>query len=137
MNSWIIPSITSLFLYGLWGFIGAKGSQVTNTKTFFVISCIGTLIAGLVVALMISTRFELSAKTVSLSLLNGLTAGFGTLMFIYAMQRGPAIPIVMITALYPMVSILLVALFLNESVTMKQTIGIVFSMIAIYCLTIP
>lgn len=137
MNSWIAPSITALFLYGFWGFLGARASQLTNTKTVLVISCIGTLIAGLVVALMISSRLELSVKAASFSLLNGLATGFGTLMFVYAMQRGPVIPIVMITALYPMITVLLVAFFLNESVTLKQSIGILFTMIAIYCLTIP
>lgn len=137
MNSWIIPSIISLVLYGFWGFLGTKAAQYGNAKTVVVLSCLGTMIGGLCMLWMTSFQFEMTLKGMSFSLLTGLATAFGTLMFIYALQRGPAIPIIMITALYPLVTVVLTILFLKESVTVKQLVGIVLSMFAIYCLTNP
>lgn len=137
MKSWMLPSFLALLLYGLWGFLGAKVSQFANFKTVFLVSCVGTMTIGLLAIPMISSKIELSFQGVSISLLQGLSTGCGTLMFFYALQRGPAIPIIMITALYPLVAVLLTALFLKQGLTPKQTFGIVFSMLAIYCLTIP
>ncbi len=135
IKPWIPPAIISLLLYGLWGFLGAKASQLTNAKTVFIISCIGTMIAGLMVIPLIPHRMEMSMPSLTFSLLTGLATGFGTLMFIYALQRGPAVPIVMLTALYPMITILLTFLFLNQTISLKQGIGILLSLTAIYCLT--
>ena len=136
MKAWALPSFFCLIFYGLWGFLGAKASELANAKTVFVISCVGSMIAGLIAIPLISTRIEITTVNMSLSLLTGLATGFGTLMFMYALQRGPVIPIIMITALYPVVTIFLAMLFLNQAITLKQGIGIVFSLIAIYCLTI-
>lgn len=137
MNSWILPSFLSLMLYGLWGFLGAKASQFTNAKTVFIISCTGSMIIAILMGTFASTRFELSPHGLFFGLLTGLSTGLGTFMFMNALQRGPAIPIVMITALYPMVTVLLTFLFLKQGITTKQIFGVMFSMIAIYFLTFP
>lgn len=86
---------------------------------------------------MIASRIEFNHHTLALSLATGLTTGFGTLLFLYALQRGPTIPIVMITALYPMVTVFLAYLFLHQSLSLKQAAGVLLSLIAIYCLSIP
>lgn len=134
--SWILPSFIALFLYGCWGFLGAKASTLTNTKTVFVISCLGTMLAGLTV-IPFATRLDVSLQSISFSMLTGLATGFGTLAFIYALQRGPTIPILMITALYPLITLALTILFLHQSITLKQSAGVFFSILAIYFLTIP
>lgn len=137
LNSWFLPSIIALILYGLWGFLGAQASQLTNAKTVFVVSCIGTAIAGALAIPLVSTRLELTSHSMALCLLTGLVTGVGTLMFMNALQKGPVIPIIMITALYPMVTVLLAMVFLSQPITFKQVIGIILSLFAIYYLTIP
>lgn len=137
MKSWILPSFLSLMLYGCWGFLGAKASQFANAKTVFIISCTGSMMVAIMMGTFASSRIELSLHGVFFGLLTGLSTGLGTFMFMNALQRGPAIPIVMITALYPMVTVLLTFLFLNQSMTIKQICGVVFSMVAIYFLTFP
>lgn len=136
MQAWIIPSFISMFLYGCWGFLGAKASALTNTKTVFFISCVGTMLAGLTV-IPFATKMDVSLQSISFSVLTGLATGFGTLAFIYALQRGPTVPILMITALYPLITLILTILFLNQSITLKQGLGVFFSILAIYLLTIP
>lgn len=133
----MLPTFISLMLYGLWGFLGAKVTHLVNVKTVFFVSCLGTMTIGLLAIPLLSSKLELSFQGVSISLLQGLSTGCGTLMLFYALQRGPAIPIIMITALYPLVTVILTMIFLNQGLTPKQTFGIMFSMMAIYCLTIP
>lgn len=134
VHSWILPSIISLILYGLWGFWGAKASLLTDAKSVFFISCVGTMIAGLAIIPLLS-KINFTPASALFSLLTGLATGLGSLMFIYALQRGPTIPIVMITALYPLITIFLSLLFLGQSMNAKQIIGVVFACLAIICFT--
>lgn len=137
LRSWILPSFAALILYGCWAFFGAKASQLTNSKTVFVISCLGTFAVGLGMLPFATRGIEFTLPSISFSILTGLTTGFGSLAFMYALQRGPTIPVLMITALYPLVTLFLTLLFLHQSLSLKQGLGVFFSMLAIYLLTIP
>ena len=133
-SSWLVYAIMSLILYGTWGFLGAKASALLDPRSVMWFSSIGIFIAGFCCLVSLHFKPQFSNYGVSVSVLTGLTNGLGTLCFIAALRIGPIIPIIMITALYPMVSILLAILFLHQIITTKQFIGILFSLVAIYCL---
>ncbi|MBT4963198.1 MAG: EamA family transporter [Francisellaceae bacterium] len=52
-----------------------------------------------------------------------------------ALQRGPAVSVIMIASLYPVVTALLCVMFLNQSLSIKQGIGIILTMVVLYLFT--
>ncbi|HVY53153.1 MAG TPA: EamA family transporter, partial [Gammaproteobacteria bacterium] len=71
------------------------------------------------------------AKGISYSILTGITYGIGCLFYFIAASRGKIINVVTLTALYPLVTILLAFLLLKESIALKQAVGIFLALIAI------
>ncbi len=124
----------SLMFFGLWGFLGAKTSTEICAKSATFYSALGFFIVAIFFILIMDFQPSFNTKGIAYAILSGVTTGLGTLFFIVALQKGPAIPIVTITALYPMVSTLLMIIFLNHTITVKQTAGILMSLFAIVLL---
>jgi len=67
--------------------------------------------------------------------LTGVTGIAGTLLFFMAARTGSLPVVVSLTALYPVISILLAFLFLQEPVSARQAAGIALSFGAIYLMS--
>ena len=61
------------------------------------------------------------------ALLTGITDGLGTLFYYGATSKGPISIVVSLTALYPLITILLAIIFLYETLVLKQVIGLCFA----------
>ena len=135
IKPWYGFSFFSLMLYGLWGFLGAKTSAEVGAKSAIFYSAIGSFAIGLLCFALMSFKPAFTAKGLTYGVLTGATTGIGTLFFIAALRVGPAIPIVMITALYPLVSTVLLVVFFDQSLSAKQMLGIAFSLVALILLS--
>ena len=122
-------------LYGLWGFWGAKTSAEVGAKSANFYAALGTFAIGLLCFSLMNFKPVFTVKGMTYGMLTGAATGIGTIFFIAALRVGPAIPIVVITALYPLVSTFLMILFFNQTVTLKQLVGIIFSLIALVLLS--
>ena len=56
------------------------------------------------------------------------------MFYFIAADKGKASTVVTLTALYPLVTLILSYLLLSESINLKQFFGVVFALIAIYLL---
>ena len=65
----------------------------------------------------------------------GIIGFAGSLCFLYAASRGPISLVAVLSALYPIIAIVLAVLFLNEAITIKQGLGIVLGIGAMILLT--
>jgi transporter family protein len=74
----------------------------------------------------------LNVKGLSYGLLTGIAYGIGCLFYFIAADKGKITTVVTLTALYPLVTILLSYLVLKEGISLKQCLGIVFALIAIF-----
>lgn len=83
-------------------------------------------------------RFRLSTNRsgAACGILCGLFSGLGMLAFYAAMQRGKASIIGPVTALFPLLTILLALVFLKERVNRVQAAGIVLAICAIAVLSV-
>lgn len=135
IKPWHGFSFLTLMLYGLWGFWGAKTSAEVGAKSANFYSALGTFIIGMCCFALMNFKPVYTMKGMTYGLLTGAATGIGTIFFIAALRIGPAIPIVVITALYPLISTILLILFFNQTITVKQIIGIVFSLIALVLLS--
>lgn len=137
MQVWIIPAALSVLFWGLWGFFGKIASGgMPPRSVLFVESLVGLLVAA---AWMAAYGFKLeatSAKAPLYAILTGLALGFGQMFFFIALSRGKASIVILMTALYPLVTIALSFAFLKEGVTWTQGLGIALALAAIPLLSL-
>lgn len=126
---WIYLSIITLFFWGLWGFFAKIASHYISPQAVYLWGSAGALFVT-VLSLIIGFRWEYHSAGVFYSLLAGLTGGGGVIFFYYAMKEGKVSLVVTLTALYPVVTILLSYFILKEEITLRQAVGMLFALIA-------
>lgn len=136
MTAWYYPSIVSLLLYGAWGYWGAKASDLIEPLSITFYSSLGVLIAGGIALVLLGFKPEFCPKGSLYGLLNGLANGIGCIFFIIALRKGPTMPVILITSMYPFVTLLLCMVFLKQGLTLKQGLGMLFAMLALILLSI-
>jgi uncharacterized membrane protein len=97
----------------------------------FIYQAIGTLIVIFSVLISIDFRPEVHPRGIVFSILAGLAAALGAVFFLLALAKGKASVVVTMTALYPLITLLLSAIFLKETLTLKQGLGIFCSLLAL------
>jgi len=103
-------------------------------RNVYFISALGALLV--VLAILSTSRFQISLnfEGAFFALIAGVCSSLGGLLFLQAMSRGEAAIVITFTALYPAVSIILSFLLLNETITIKQGIGIVLALFSMLLL---
>ena len=90
----------------------------------------GILAFAIVVLVIEKFRFEWSAPGFTWAALGGFFAFVGFLTFFAALEDGKASTVVTLSALYPLVTILISIAFLHEKLNARQGIGIALALIA-------
>jgi bacterial/archaeal transporter family protein len=132
MTTWLTPAIFSLLSFGLWGFFTKLAVVHIDSKSALIYQTLGVLIIGIFAFFSMNFKLEADAKGISYAVLTGITYGLGCLFYFVAASRGKIITVVTLTALYPLITILLAYLLLKEGVTLKQVIGIILALGAIF-----
>jgi len=131
MNNWFPPSIACLILWGVWGFFPKLATRYLPPGSVFIYQALGTLVVIFFVLISINFRPEVHPRGIIFSILAGLAAALGTVFFLLALAKGKASVVVTMTALYPLITLLLSAIFLKETLTLKQALGVLFSLAAL------
>jgi transporter family protein len=130
MKSWLAPALLTLIFFGLWGFFPKITTRYIDPKSALVYEVAGGLLVGLSVLVWISFKPQVHPVGTPLGIITGVFGFVGALFFLYAVSRGKASVVVTLSALYPLIVILLSRLFLDEPITTKQGIGIVLALIS-------
>ncbi len=123
--SWISASLIVIVLWGVVGLLQKMGSSQSSSDSLLYWTCVGYVL--LVPALLMHSHlFELSVRSILLGLAAGLTNGLGAWALYAALEKGAAASVaVPLTALNPLVTLILALLFLGERLTLLQTVGVV------------
>jgi bacterial/archaeal transporter family protein len=127
MRPWMIYSIATLVLWGLWGFFIRLSSAQVNTQSVIVFTVVGAIAGMVAMFFLMPAPLALQPWGVTYGILSGLAMILGMLTITLALTRGPTSVVVMLTALYPLVTILLVFLVLKEPVTIRQGLGMLLA----------
>ena len=135
MESWLIPASAALIIYGFWGFFPKLAVTYINPASALIYEVAGAMLVGLLTLFWVGFQPESPPKGILFAVLTGVAGMLGTLCFFAAASRGKLSVVVSMTALYPLITILLAAIFLREPVTAKQILGMVCAVAAILLLT--
>src|SRR5690349_15788474 len=136
MHRWVLWTLLAVFCWGIWALVGkliSVSPQLTQA-----LSTIGLI--PVFVALGFSRRLTASGNRRRGSLL-AISAGaltcLGNIAYYDMLSRGAkAATVVPLTALYPLVTVLLAVVLLKERLNRVQSAGIAFSLRAIYLLNV-
>lgn len=130
--SWLISSFGTLFCFGCWGFFGKLTTDYLSARHAFVYQGLGVVFCIAVFQLFLGQGLATSSlKGNLLALLTGIAYAVGTGLFFVAARSGKISIVVMLTALYPIITIALSYCFLNEQISLKQMAGILLASVAI------
>jgi transporter family protein len=130
VKTWYLYALLTVLTWGLWGVFSKLASNYSKPRQALLFQTVGVLIfAGLVLVLE-NFRIEWSTAGFTWAALGGFFAFVGFLTFFAALDHGKTSTVVTLSALYPLVTILLSIAFLHEKLSPRQGAGIVLALIA-------
>src|SRR5512137_2587727 len=133
--SWLPLAILSVLLWGVWGFLQKLATNNMPPRNVYIFATAGALCVVSSVVATSSFPLNVTSKGVLYAVLAGACSSLGGLLFLNALSKGTASIVIPFTALYPVVTIFLCFSVLNETVTLKQGIGIVLALISMFLLS--
>lgn len=133
---WFIYSLITLVLWGLWGFILKLSYRDLGWIEVYFLSIAASFSLALTIFILNKGYSRVSGSSIYLPLIAGLCASIGSVFFNKALEKGEVSIVILLTALYPAVSIVLATIFLNEKLSLYQVIGIILAIVAIILLSI-
>ena len=131
MESWLASALLALLIYGLWGFFPKIAVSYINPLSAVVYQVGGGLVIGLLALMLTGFRLEVQPVGVLFAFLTGVCGVLGTLFYFAAASRGPISLVASLTALYPLITIVLAVTILHEPLTARQLLGMAFALLAI------
>lgn len=129
--------LSTILFWGLWGFFGKLAvqkigiqSSFWNALSFVLIILSFLLVSGQLLPL------KNNPSGIFLALLAGVCSGLASVLFYILLGKNPVGFLVTITALYPLVTIILSAIFLKEPLTLTKSLGFFFALVALIFLNL-
>jgi transporter family protein len=130
MGSWFALSLITLFLWGFWSFFPKLATAYLDPRSVLVYAIVGNLLVAIGVFAALGGKLDVHGKGITFALLAGICGALGLILYIHALKLGKTAVVITLTALYPLVGIVLSCIFLKEPITLKQGVGMVFAIIA-------
>lgn len=140
LPTWLIWSLLTIVLWGTWGLVSKVASAGVDAYMNQLLYTAG--LAPLLVFVAVTVHREKRNKTANLkagvlwAFLTGILGGVGNIAFFEALVKGGKASVVApVTALFPMVTVLLALMFLKEKLGRTQWLGLALAFAAIYMLS--
>lgn len=125
---WLLYAVGSALFAGLTSILAKCGIRKTDSTVATAIRTIVVLIFAWIMVFVVGsqgTLLDIPTKSLVFLVLSGLATGASWLCYFYALQRGPIDKVVPIDKSSTVMTILLAALLLGESVTLTKGVGVV------------
>lgn len=138
MPRWLAFSLLTILVWGAWGAVSKVASDGVDANTNQVFFTFGLL--PLIALVWRSPRNAAggSGRRVGIAwaFLTGILGGTGNIAFFRALWMGGKASIVSpVTALFPLVTVILAVTFLRERIGKTQLAGLALALVAIYLLS--
>lgn len=136
MPKWLFYCVITVLIWGVWGIVTKKASEVGALETQILFS-IGLIPPALLALASKDLRVGTNLKRgFWFGFLTGVFGGIGNIAFFAALNQGGNASIVYpLTAIYPLVTVLLAWLWLKERLNGIQVAGIGIALVALLLLS--
>jgi uncharacterized membrane protein len=137
--TWLVWALVAVVCWGIWSVIGRLIGTAPSPAQVQALSTAGLL--PVIVLLIFSVRRQTAKAGQRRGIAFGFAAGvltcIGNVAYYYVLNSGAkAATVVPLTALYPLVTVLLAVLFLHERLNKIQVAGVCLALAAIYAFNI-
>ena len=132
MREWVIPSLGVFVAWGFWGFLPKLTVRYLPPRDAVIYEILGGVLLAVILMVIYGPRLQTDWRGVALSAITGLVGFVGALLYLRAVVNGPVSLVTTISALYPVLVIAMAYFFLGETINLRQGIGDVMAMTAIY-----
>jgi len=138
---WLLWSLATIVLWGAWGLVSKVASNGVDVYANQLLYTVGLAPLMVFVAWTVHKRSpeekaEGRRTGIFWAFLTGILGGLGNLAFFQALVKGGEASIVSpVTALFPMVTVILAVMFLKERLGRMQWAGLALAFVAIYLLS--
>lgn len=131
MAPWIPPAVIAFVFWGVWALLPKLAIRHLDPKSALVYQAVGVALVALWLASQLSFRPAWDARGAGIAVLTGMLGFAGSVAYLHALAKGPVAVVAVFTALYPALTVLLAWLFLGESLSGQQILGLVFAAAAL------
>jgi len=138
---WLLWSLATIVLWGTWGLVSKIASGGVDAYVNQLFYTVGLLPLMVFVGWTVSKRSAGDAREgrnrgIFWAFLTGILGGLGNIAFFQALVKGGSASVVApVTALFPVVTVLLALVFLKERLGRVQWLGLALAFLAIYLLS--
>jgi bacterial/archaeal transporter family protein len=130
MQGWLLPTFGAVLIWGIWGFLPKVATAYIDPKSALVYESIGGFVVGAIALVGLEFQLDFHPKGAGLAVIAGMLGLVGAFCFLVALSKGQVSLVAALSALYPIVSILLAIFVLHEPLTFKQGVGIAIAIVA-------
>ncbi len=127
MAIWFRYALLALGFYGLWGFFPKLATKYLSSRDIVLYEVLGIIFAAVLAALLLPGKTQWHLKGVVFAVITGITGIIGTFFFLQALRHGKASVVILLTSLYPMISVALAMLILRETMSIRQLVAGIFA----------
>jgi transporter family protein len=141
LPKWLLWSLVTIVLWGLWGLVSKVASAAMDAYVNQLLYTAGlapllVFVAWTVYRHGAGEKRDGRAMGVFWAFFTGILGGVGNIFFFQAMVAGGKASVVApVTALFPMITVLLALIFLHERLGRVQWLGLALAFVAIYLLS--
>jgi transporter family protein len=133
--NWLGFSLMAVGLWGLWGFLSKVATLQLPAGAVYLLSITGHLVVVGYLAAAGRLVIPWQPAGLAAALGAGLCMAFGLLFFLRALAAGTAGVVVPLTALYPLVTVILAWTLLQEDFTLRRLAGVALALAAVWLLS--
>ncbi|MBI1215792.1 MAG: EamA family transporter [Alphaproteobacteria bacterium] len=136
-KNWLPPAVAAMLMWGFWAFLPKLALQSMQPHSVIFYEAFGNLMVALPVLVSLRLRLEHNRNAVLITLVSSTLTVCAVLLFFLALQRGPVAVIVTMTAMYPIVALVLAWAVLGERLNRLQLAAVCMALGAIWLLASP
>lgn len=130
MNTWLGNALAALLCWGLWAFFPKLSlARISPASSVFFEAC-GVMATSIVVVMLLGPGIDRDFEGALFAILTGIFGTVGLYFFFCAVKTGPISVISSLTALYPVVTVVLAMIVLHERLALRQIFGVLLALVA-------
>ena len=133
--NWLGFSLMAVGLWGLWGFLSKVATLQLPTGAAYLLAITGHLAVVGYLAATGGLAIPWQPAGLAAALGAGICMAFGLLCFFKALAGAAASVVVPLTALYPVVTVILSWTLLHEGFTLQRLAGVALALAAVWLLS--
>ena len=134
--NWLPYSLVTIVCWGFMGFITKLTYKYFSWHQIFVVTNIVPFATSLLILFLLKRSINIHSLGFGYALLAGVASALGAIAFYSALGVGNAIIVVPLTALYPVVTVILSYLILHEEISLIKGVGLMLALVAIILISV-